>query len=281
MFTLDTLTSRASSACPSGNFTTPIGQMFSTTFGSAGCRRDFPSNDFLAAQQDNITDLTDCMVYCSFNTTTVAYGVAWDFSESPGICHCKNSTVLDEKYESSDWVDSAITVNVNRLDTSCPYQNGTTQSAADDSRYKILCYTDMVLVDDFCPSRSPTYSTGTNLCPMHADSLYDCMNLCGATHPLCMAVTYVPSMNMGYGNCYPKSNVSVESLATYDSPVDTRHMAILDTTTWDVNSSCTNGTTYDSPSRPGAEFDIACNANNNAPDLATNYAQNMSACVMV
>ncbi|KAL9097931.1 MAG: hypothetical protein Q9165_000257 [Trypethelium subeluteriae] len=278
VFNLDVFTTRASNACPSGNFTTPIGQKFSTTFGNAGCGRNLPSNDFLVVQQDNITNLTDCMAYCSSNTSAVAYGVAWDFSESPGICHCKNSTVLDEEYESSSQVDSAVAVNINLLEELCPYKNGTMQSADDGSQYQILCDTDMVLVDDFCPFTSATYSAGTDLCPMHADSLHDCMNLCGAAHPLCMAVSYVPSMSMGYGNCYPKSNVSAENLGTWDSPGDTRHMALLDTSNLDINSSCTNGTTYNSPSRSGADFDIACDTNSDAPNLITSYAQNMSAC---
>ena len=97
-------------------------------------------------------------------------------------------------------------------------------------------------------------------------------------HPLCLAVTYVPAMIWGYGNCYFKSNVSTENFETWDNPGDTRHMAILSSAIWDTNSSCVNGTTYTSPSPQSALFEIVCNTNNPALDIVTYHAQNMSAC---
>ena len=274
---LNALETRASNTCPSGNYTTPVGQIFSTTFGNAGCGRDLPFDDFAVVQQEDITSLTDCMDYCSENAHGVAYGVSYQFEATPGMCHCKNSSALNEGYESNLYVHTALTVNVNHLDQDCQYPNGSIRDAIDGSQYRIYCNQDMIAVDDMCPSTSPT-GNGTEICPTHANSLQDCMDQCSLAHPLCRAVTYHPSMIDGYGNCYFKSNISAQSFEAWNRSNDMRHMAVLSSNVGEVNSSCVNGTNYTSPLPRLAEFTVTCNFNNPVSDIITYHTQNMSAC---
>ena len=221
------------------------------------------------------------MGYCSSNVTAVAYGVAFAFEATPGTCYCKNRGVLSTDSVSNDMVHTALTVNVNLAPNSqCPYANASTQDAADGGQYEILCDEDMVLVDDLCPSTSPTYSGNTGdlgtTCPTHANDLMDCMDQCSAAHPLCVAVSFNPAMSYGYGNCYFKSNVSAASIETWNSPNDTRHMAVLNQNAWGLNLSCTNGSTYVSPNQ--AEFKVVCSQNIYGDDLVQLHMQNLSAC---
>ncbi|KAL9079850.1 MAG: hypothetical protein Q9157_001306 [Trypethelium eluteriae] len=275
---------KTSDFCPVGETTTLLGQIFSTSLPNAGCHKDLPSNDLIDVQQDDIASLEDCMNWCApWGGGGIVYGVAFDFSSSPGTCYCKGQGVLNNTtYVANASVHSALTVNVNPNPyLQCPYQNASTQVATDGSKYEIYCNQDMPEVDDMCPVTSPTYNVSANsLCPTHADSLQDCMNQCTAAHGLCLAVVYLPSMFSGYGNCYYKNNVSTGSFDPKNSIDPPVHMAILDQdNVWDVDSSCINGTNYTSPN--GAIFEISCNTNDNTPfgtDIMSFYSKNMSAC---
>ncbi|KAL9096487.1 MAG: hypothetical protein Q9165_001484 [Trypethelium subeluteriae] len=269
------LEKRAQNDCPPGNYTTPIGQIFSTNVGAAGCRKDLSYSDFDVTQQAN---MTDCMDYCSSSQKEVAYGIAFQFFDNPGVCYCKTSNITNAPTIDNVYVHTALTVNVNTSpNDSCPYANTSIQNAADGSPYQILCDQDMILVSDMCPLTSPTHLTATNgLCPTHADSLQDCMTQCSAAHPLCKAVVYAPDMANGYGDCYFKDDVDSSSIQTWNSPGDVRHMAILQQSALNANTSCTNGTTYTSSN--GAGFAITCNQNQPPNDLVQFHMQNMSAC---
>ncbi|KAL9068461.1 MAG: hypothetical protein Q9157_006499 [Trypethelium eluteriae] len=271
----DPLSKRALNDCPPGNYTTPIGQVFSTSFGNAGCRKDLSYSDFDVTQQAN---MSDCMDYCSSSQKEVAYGIAFQFFDNPGVCYCKTSNVTNTEAIDNSYVHSALAVNVNASpNDSCPYANTSIQNAADGSPYRILCDQDMILVSDMCPLTSPTHSTATSgLCPTHANSLQGCMTQCSAAHPLCKAVVYAPDMDKGYGNCYFKNEVDQSSIQTWNNPGDIKHMAILQQSALNANTSCTNGTTYTSSN--GAGFAISCNQNQPPNDLVQFHMQNMSAC---
>ena len=277
---LGTLEKRASNYCPTSKYSTPNGQTFSTAAGNAGCGKDLPNNDITSVSQADITSITQCMDWCSAWSPSVAYGVVFAFEEDPGTCYCKGSGVSTTEDNVDVYAHSALAVNIDQHPAlQCPYNNASTQEAKDGSQFEIYCDQDMPNVDDLCPITSPSAPSAIDdICPTHADSLQDCLNQCSAAHPICLAVTYVPGMDTGYGNCYFKSNVSAANFVTEDSGNATTHMAILKNNAWNTNSSCTNGTTYVAVNE--AEFEITCNVNNqpSANDLVQYHMQNMSAC---
>ena len=219
------------------------------------------------------------MTYCSNYAFGLTYGVAYSFTTNPGECICKGTHALTADSVANELVHSALTTNLNlNPDLQCQYPNGSTQTATNGSEYQIYCSAEMPEVNDLCPFTSPTASTPiNNTCPTHANSLQDCMNQCSAAHPLCLAVTYIPDMEYGYGNCYFKNNISIGSI-TPTSGNDVRHLALANSDlVFNTDSDCTNGTSYTSPNE--AEFETLCNQDiPTAYSVAVYHMSNLSAC---
>ncbi|KAL9097030.1 MAG: hypothetical protein Q9165_000994 [Trypethelium subeluteriae] len=97
------------------------------------------------------------------------------------------------------------------FDTQCPYTNGSIQFA-NGVNFTVYCGLDEPY-NDYCPG------SAESLCPVHMESLSDCMAYCSQSHPLCAGVSWNPDLLNGYGNCYPK-NAPPNSYGFYVSEGD-------------------------------------------------------------
>lgn len=85
-----------------------------------------------------------------------------------------------------------------KLDTACPYTNTSTQTTPNGLEFEVFCDRD-ASGNDITPWVAVNGSYDH-----HSDSLDDCMQYCSTMSPKCYGVTFNPSMNLGYRNCYPK-----------------------------------------------------------------------------
>jgi len=215
-----------------------------------------------------------CSAFGSDNGET-CWGIAYNFDDQ--LCYYKNRSILSTTPVTQDQTHSAFAININPdPDTACPWINASDHSTPNGMDFEVLCDQDMPF-DDFCPINGPTSTParGNGVCPYHADSLEECMELCSQTHPVCKAVTYNPDMEEGYGNCYPKSDFSISTyVSTGSNP--TTHMAVA--ANWPtLNSSCTNGSVYTAPNNE--QFTVSCNDNRASNDLIQMHSANLSNCI--
>jgi len=218
--------------------------------------------------------MQNCMDLCSASGNKngqICSGIAYNFVEQ--ICYFKNQSILSTTPTRDDQTHSAFAININPTPkTACPWTNGSDHSTPNGMDFDVLCNQDMTF-NDFCPWFGPTSTPQRDIgvCPYHADSLEECMELCSQTHPACKAVAYDPSMGLGYGNCYPKSDFSA-STYKFNSA---NHMAVANWPT--LNSSCTNGTLYTAPNNK--QFTVSCNNNHMFNDLIEVHSANLSSCI--
>jgi hypothetical protein len=198
------------------------------------------------------------------------------YNINDGTCWMKNASILTATTASTSDTHSALTTNFQiSTDISCPYTNGTDQTTSDGMKFQILCGQNMPL-NDYCPIGSPKPQRADGLCPYHAESLSDCMQICATSAPLCKAVVWNPDMTGGYGNCYPKTDVSPANYAAISNAPPEAHMAVaINIPTLD--ESCTNGTTTKASN--GADFEISCNDNRASNDIQQVHAENITACL--
>jgi hypothetical protein len=147
------------------------------------------------------------------------YGVSYNHDD--GHCYLKTADVVGTEVSGGDkYTHSALVTPVSQLvntDMSCQFGDEATPKTDNGLEFTVHCGSDIV-DGDYCPP-----SSNSSTCPWHAKSLSDCMNQCSLSHPLCSGVSYNPSMEMGYPNCYPKNNFG---RAGFSTPQFTMHSAI-------------------------------------------------------
>ena len=212
-----------------------------------------------------------CAGFGSENGET-CWGIAYNFNDQ--LCYYKNRSIVNTNPVKDYQTHSAFAVNINtNPNTACPWTNTSDHSTPNGMDFKVLCDQDLPF-NDFCPigGAASTLPRADGLCPYHADSLEECMELCSQTHPLCKAVAYNPDMGGGYGNCYPKSDFS--ALGYISNP--SLHMAVAANLPT-LNSSCTNGSVYTAPNNE--QFTVSCNENRAYHDLIQLHSANLSYCI--
>jgi hypothetical protein len=111
----------------------------------------------------------------------------------------------------------------------------------------------------------------------HTTSLEECISICLAVRPLCRAVAYVPGLNLGYANCWPKNgNPDTAAFSTPDGRKGTIHTAVIDE--FDrIDANCSSNTHYET--QDNQAFDIHCGQVNSGRNFTSVHAQNITACV--
>ena len=189
-------------------------------------------------------------------------------------CYLKNVSVTAEQRSSDTGVHMALAANINKkTDNACPWANGTDHTTPNGLEFEVVCASDMTF-DDYCPSNGPTSlpARTDGVCPYHADSLEECMELCSTAQPLCQSVAYDPDMVNGYGNCYPKSAFLASGVAKSDTA-----MLAFGKNLGTLSASCTNGTSSTASNKD--VFEVGCANDLSGFDLAQVHAGNMSSCI--
>ena len=195
------LVTRASSNCTSGTFTASVGLTF-----QVNCNADFDKG-YQDTTSKIFSSVDECINGCAY--TKQCYAAL--FNDSSGDCSYYNGLPIGIQGELQSttgvhvaFVDPSEQLT-NGFDTKCPYTNGSSQ-AINGVEFTIYCGLDEVGYNDYCPTDGPLNPNGpTTACPVHVDSLSDCMEFCTNSHPLCAGVSWNPDLGSGYGNCYPKN----------------------------------------------------------------------------
>ena len=240
---------RRSTQCPTSPYTCPNGLTFDQS-----CGRSLNDDDNSWLSTNNQPSFQACMNSCgvwSSRCNAVAYNdkTTHCLLFSGGAGAFTNATSNGSvAYFGGVARPSQLQAPI---DLSCPYPQNSVQTIKSSERFQVLCGQDFGGDGgDFCPDNLMPWR-----CPVHANTLEECMDFCSHAHPLCKGVTWNPDMQNGYGNCYMKNNPTG---AVPSTPTDVlAHSAEVTVTFYsDVDPSCPTNDSYVSPS--GSNFTIHC-----------------------
>lgn len=213
--------------------------------------------------------MESCMDRCS-TIRPLCYGVA--FNHDDGTCWFKNKTFTYQSDVATQSNDTHLAVarrtELTGFATDCPYNNGTTQEI-NGANFTIHCNQD-ILGADYCPMQALN-------CLYHTDSFDDCMNLCTSSETKCSGIVWNPDMKKGFGNCYPKFNLTDGFVArnNENNINGIAHSAVLQYPK--IRNTCESAKVVASSN--GTGYTLTCNQDRAGNDLTHYHDTNLKSCI--
>ncbi|KAF2113283.1 hypothetical protein BDV96DRAFT_475160, partial [Lophiotrema nucula] len=261
---------RADTPCPSG-YTSHNGLNFTTY-----CEQNNPWNDAMAPFL--VPSMEECMERCSryWGDGEGCYGVVWREDQN---CWLRNSATGTANLTPLQGIHSALVQSsqMKPLNKACPYADLSTHDVNGSYSgigYTVHCGTDIGDDADICWDDEPECLPSPFQGYFHATSLDDCLNICVTQHPLCRAVAYNPTLEMGYANCWPKTSFP----NTLGAPGGNRTMHTATITTIEqIDTTCPSNDQYTATGNK--QFDIHCGQLNQGVNITSLHTRNVTACM--
>ncbi|KAF2124967.1 hypothetical protein P153DRAFT_349095 [Dothidotthia symphoricarpi CBS 119687] len=262
---------RQADKCPD-TYTSSNGMNFTSY-----CGQNNPQND--AVPFFTSPSMQDCMEHCSrfWGKSEGCFGIVWVAQSSE--CWIRNSTVstaglipLEDNY-------SALVVagEMDPGSTDCPADDGSTHTldGIPGLAYTVNCGK-VIDGQDACFS-------GYNECWVspyknyfHTETLDACVRICVDQHPLCKAVSWNPGLEIGFANCWLKTDFSSAKLITPPADYGVMHTATI-TSIDRIDTTCPTKTSYTAPNKK--IFDINCGQSNAGSNITNIHSQNITSCM--
>lgn len=179
------------------------------------------------------------------------YGIS--YRPSDGSCFYKGNETNTIALFNNSSLSSAI-ANSTQLQSptnlTCPYLDNGIATTDNGMEFQILCDQDLKGIGDYCATN------GNYSCPLHSDSLDECLDLCANAHPLCRGVSWNPDMIDGYANCYLKDSTSGDPMSDAVEGFIVHSAELPPSGLPQVDPTCPSNLTYSASS--GTEFAITC-----------------------
>ncbi|OCL06289.1 hypothetical protein AOQ84DRAFT_440929 [Glonium stellatum] len=258
---------RASSQCPS-SYQSDNGMNFTIY-----CNENIPFSDVF--QPFAVSTMEECMERCSryWGASQGCYGVVWN--QNTTDCWIKNSTISTIGIYPETGTHAALVPRsqLSPLDTSCPFDDLSVQTLSSGEGFTIHCGKVIGGFDD-CFQEYPECLSSPFIGYWHADSLQECMRICAQSHPLCLAVSWNPGMEIGYANCWPKTG-SGNAIADPATGQGVLHTAVV-TSIETINTTCPSDNSY---TTSGKTFDIHCGQLNTGTNITAVHRANLTSCL--
>lgn len=258
---------RASSQCPSG-YQSQNGMNFTMY-----CNQNDPLSDI--PSQFKVSTMGECMEHCSryWGASEGCYGVVWN--QNTTDCWIKNSTISTSGLYPETGSHTALVPRsqLSPLDTSCPFSDLSVQTLNSGEGFTIHCGKVIGGYDD-CFQEYPECLASPFIGYWHADSLQECMGICAQSHPLCLAVSWNPDMEIGYANCWPKTG-SANAIADPATSLGVLHTAVV-TSIETINTTCPSENSY---TTGGKTFEIHCGQLNTGTNITSVHRANLTSCM--
>ncbi|KAL1594368.1 hypothetical protein SLS60_010128 [Paraconiothyrium brasiliense] len=236
-----------------------------------------------------VDTMTGCMEYCSrfWGSGEGCFGVV--FRESDSQCWMRNSTTSRLSSNKTvyatlpladeDGTHSAL-VDLNQmkpLDTDCPATDKSHHNldGYDGISYTVQCNKDIGGTYD--THWSYEYHDNPFQAYYHATSLEDCLKDCVNEHPLCRGVVYIPGLQGGYANCWPKTGFP-STLSASNTQLKITHSATIDSITT-PDTECNKNDTYTSTQDDSKNFAVHCGQTNQGTNMTMVHSLNFTSCM--
>jgi hypothetical protein len=232
--------------------------------------------------------MTGCMEFCSrfWGTGEGCFGVVW--KESSGNCWMRNSntsqlsngkTIYTKSLTDEEGIHSALVdlTQMKPLDTDCPATDKSrhTLDGNDAISYTVQCNKD--IPGEYDAHWSYEFHPNPFQAYYHATSLEDCLKNCVGEHPLCRGVVFVPGLQGGYANCWPKTGFPQPLIAS-NTLLKVTHSATIDSI-MTPDTDCNKNDTYTSTNDDSKNFAVHCGQTNQGTNMTTVHTQNFTACI--
>ncbi|KAL4806314.1 hypothetical protein BDV18DRAFT_139208 [Aspergillus unguis] len=252
------------------SYTSPNGLNFTSY-----CDQDITSTAYGTGNPTRGT-FTNCMNDCSV-ANPPCYGIA--FSGSNSSCALlTNATATNEDNLIDDVnTDIALVAPASQLegyDASCPYTNNSVRTTEAGLDFSVQCTTDLYPQTHYCP-----WSLFTSpWCKWHTETLDECMEACATARPLCVAISWDPTMGAGFGNCYLRH--ANGTLISGEHPKYITHTAFALLPEVDAVNNCSARTATSSTDTELKYFDVQCyQERTQTKNITTTHEANINTCM--
>jgi hypothetical protein len=231
-----------------------------------------------------------CSRYGGINSQG-CFGIVW--VEEGAACWLRNRSVSTNLLTARAGYHTALVdkSEMNGFDTSCPAvdQSSTnTIPGVDGIQYTMHC--NKVVSSTLINSTDTCFDGMTCLgTPFdyfyHTSTFEECLQICAEQHPLCSAISWIPVLQIGFANCWPRKRINDSSSIVESQDHGTTHSAIF--TQFDpIDTKCPENNTYatENISATGnaverKTFDIHCGKSNAGIRFTSLHTQNVTACM--
>ena len=222
-----------------------------------------------------------CMEFCSRyrGKGEGCFGVVWRAGDKQCWLRNSNGTSIANLGGTNPGIHSGYIVDVGRamakLDDKCPEPHLSTHTLDSNPGIGYTVYCGKVISNfDTCWSGYPSCNDPPYSFFYHATSLTECLELCVKEHPLCRGVSYNPTLEVGYANCWPKTEFG-NTLQTPGPDMGVFHSATI--TSLDlIDGSCPTDKKYASHNKA---FEIHCGQVNTGTNITSIHVTNLTACI--
>ena len=166
-----------------------------------------------------------------------------------------------------------------QYDTACPYANLTTVTTYNGMEAEVYCGLDN-LAPNYCPTGNSSW-----VCPSHATSFQQCLDICSESHPLCWGIAYDPTLITGYANCYLKNSLPTPDELPLTGALNTAqyngailHAAVVtEKNGSSIPINCTNYAEINA--QDGQTFVTSCNLTQLGHDLWQMHEGSLQSCI--
>ncbi|KAF2019291.1 hypothetical protein BU24DRAFT_418879 [Aaosphaeria arxii CBS 175.79] len=257
------------SICPD-SYTSPNGLRFATH-----CNKRITLDaDATSIVMDNVVH---CMNHCSryWGDGEGCYGLSW--READHKCYLQTSAILGitaDNMTSDEGFHSAVVnpEDMKPLPSECPGENMSTHDFGNGLTYTLHC-DKKIDGYDTCWEGYSDCKGKPYIGYHHTTSLQECLELCIKERPLCRAVMYNPTLEIGYANCWPKTGWTTDSLKTPKAA--TVHSAVISSIE-QIDTKCPEGNVVKNDE---TTWDVQCGKFSSGTNLTSVHAQNITGCI--
>lgn len=257
------------SGCVTGRIVTaPNGVSFNLS-----CDSYVPSA-YASSSVDDFS-LEECLEGCSKENFFLC--VAVTYNPENRTCAAFDSTENSVQKDDRSTAFGAFSMSpaAASLAPNCPFDDESSQRAANGLRFKIKCSERIPGFDLADPNPTARGYHPLSL-TYRTDTLQGCLDKCADAGPGCLAVDWNPNLTFGWENCHIKLNGSEANLRPLE-PADVVHAAIADPS---FSSDCADGDGR-APAADGADrtYTVTCGRNSSAPDIAAFVEADLDGCI--
>jgi len=273
------LEARRYSAARCGSpFTTLNGANYTTY-----CDQNIRNND-APTEAIQLDSFAECIEHCSrfWGPGEGCFGVLW--VDPDNICYMKNSSATVDLLEPNPHRYTALIERseMEGFDETCPHEDLSTNTLPGVHGMQYTTHCGQMIKANVADFYGYPHLEGNYQWFYHAESLDECMQICVDSQPLCTAVSWNPSMVIGFANCILKTGDDSGYTDSLDvgAGIILFHSAVM-TQIDQIDTKCPDRESYTAAAgtADAKGFEVHCGRLIPGTNITSLHMQNITACM--
>ncbi|KAI4707214.1 hypothetical protein J4E89_008153 [Alternaria sp. Ai002NY15] len=231
-----------------------------------------------------LDSFAECIEHCSrfWGPGEGCFGVLW--VDPDNICYMKNSSATVDLLEPNPHRYTALIERseMEGFDETCPHADLSTNTLPGVHGMQYTTHCGQMIKTNVADFDGYPHLENNYQWFYHADSLDECMQICVDQQPLCTAVSWNPSMVIGFANCILKTGDDSGYTDSLDvgAGIILFHSAVM-TQIDQIDTKCPDRESYTAAAgTPDAKgFEVHCGRLNPGTNITSLHSQNITACM--